>query len=689
MRKIIFHYHLFKNAGTSVDALLKANFPKCWVTKEFSNVHELNAEQVASWCREDKNAVAFSSHTALLPPPECRGMEIFPIVFIRHPIDRIASAYHFEKKVNSDKPGADLAKKTTLAGYIDAHLANKKVNQCRNFQSHRLAQWFRGADGEMADLALQTLEALPFVGLVEAYDESIQRLTHWLSPHFPEFRAVVVAKNVGRNSANLEQKLAEIRREIGAACYQRLLEANAADMAVYHAVQERYANKTAAKTIMQFWHSAVLPEDIAPLVALWKRRNPGFQHCLFNDVTARAYIAQYFPEAYLAAFDSCAIPAMRSDFFRYAYLYKEGGVYVDAAITCTTPLQDWLDFSRELILVRKPAGRIINGFIAAKAGHPFLKAVLDQCVININEKISNNVWLVTGPGVINHLVKSQQPDSQPALLEFDFFKRHCPIHNSLEHKKTLHWSLMQKEQSIYVDEKTAITIADRHTGTTPPSSDENTITLVEVKLVLLGHPHCGSNFLAQYLTRAGLSIGHERLGDAGICSSWLTSRRNPAINAFIHRTKETQTTLVPELVCHFIHNPLQAIPSIVIENEFNQRNNHSFKRRREIIKRKYYIDLADYEPLTAATLSYIYWNKLAEEASPDITVRIEKMQTDLLPIIHYYGLSPAAKIPQANPSAAKWDELVKPKTDAETLIQLTAGKARLYLENYLNYFNNG
>lgn len=685
MRKLIFHYHLFKNAGTSVDALLKANFSGRWVTKEFTNTYDINAEQVALWCQQEQNAVAFSSHTALMPPPKLPGVEIFPIVFIRHPIDRIASAYHFEKKIKSDKPGSLLAKSTTLAGYIDAHLANQAINQCRNFQSHRLSLWFHGVNKDETELALHTVATLPFIGLVEAFDESIQRLANWLSPHFPEFQAIAVAKNVGRESATLEQKLTAIRAEIGEARYQQLLEANAGDMAVYQAVKDKYATKNIAKTIMQFWDSGALPDDITPLVDSWKHHNPDFQHRLFNDATARAYIAEHFPAPYLAAFNKCAIPAMRSDFFRYAYLYQEGGVYVDAAIACNTALQEWLDFSRPLTLVRKPDGRIINGFIVAQARHPFLKAVLDQCVININEKSSNNIWLVTGPGVINNLAKSQQLDNELSLLKFNVFKGHCPIYNRLEHKATSHWSLIQKEQSIYADENAPLKSANE---TTAPSSspDENNLTTRNVKLVLIGHPRCGSRSLAQYLTTAGLTINHERLGQDGVCSWWLASRRKAGSNSFIIGAKDTKTIIIPELVCHFIRNPLEAIPSIVIENEFSERNNNSFKHRREIINRKYNVDLANHDPLTAATLSYVYWNKLAEEAMPDLTVRIEKMNTDLLPLIHYYGLSSIEKIPQLNTTATKFGILDKPTTDADTLLRLIDGKARLYLENYLTFF---
>ncbi|MDD2725286.1 MAG: glycosyltransferase [Methylovulum sp.] len=686
MRKVIFHYHLFKNAGTSVDAILKTHFPNGWVTREFNAPHATKLAEVAQWIEQEQDAVAFSSHTADLPPPKLENIEVFPIIFIRHPIDRIASAYYFEKKQNSDNGSALLAKNTTLSGYIDAHLAHKGASQCRNFQSYRLAQWLMDTNGDMTELALQAIEKLPFIGLVEAFDESIQRLSDWLSPHFPEFRPMVAAKNAERISQTLEQKLAEIRADLGETKYAELLEANAADMAIYHAVQNKYSPKMIPKTIMQFWDSAFLPEDIAPLVDLWKHRNPDFKHQLFNDVTARAYIAQHYPASYLAAYDACAIPAMRSDFFRYAYLYKEGGIYVDAAITCITPLKNWLEQSENLIFVRRPTGRIINGFIVAKPGQPFLKAILEQCVININKKSSNNVWLVTGPGVINELVKSQPIDNQFTLLELQFFKLHCRIFNNLEHKKTLHWSLIQQENSIYTDANSPTKNADKQIAA-PPATDENKISTLDIKLVLIGHPRCGSKSLAQYLTSTGLMVDHEGIGKDGICSWWLAARHKPAINAFIHGTAGMKTTLLPELICHFIRNPLEAIPSITIENEFNERNNISFKCRREVIKQNYQIDLADYDPLTAATLSYVYWNKLAEKTIPDLTVRIEKMNIDLLPLIHYYGLSPTDMIPQTNTSAIKFGILDKPATDAETLIRLTSAKARLYLEKYLTIYS--
>lgn len=242
MRKVILHYHLFKNAGTSLDAVLKANFPGRWVTGEFTAArHDANTAEVARWIEREDTAVAFSSHTALLPPPQLSGVECFPIVFVRHPIDRIASAYAFERAQEGATFGSTLARNTSLAGYIEVRLARPLDRQCRNFQVGRLAQMLRGAERDEAARALRTLDGPLFVGLVERFDASVERLAGWLSPHFPGFGAVPVAQNVARDrTVPLEQRLERIRAEIGADRYALLMEANAADIAVFDAVQKRY-----------------------------------------------------------------------------------------------------------------------------------------------------------------------------------------------------------------------------------------------------------------------------------------------------------------------------------------------------------------------------------------------------------------------------------------------------------------
>ena len=108
LRKIILHYHLFKNAGTSVDQVLQQNFGSRWVTREFQHRGNpaVHRKEVAEWIVAHPDACAFSSHTLELPPPQIDGVEILPVIFIRHPIDRIVSAYSFERRQGGDGFGS-------------------------------------------------------------------------------------------------------------------------------------------------------------------------------------------------------------------------------------------------------------------------------------------------------------------------------------------------------------------------------------------------------------------------------------------------------------------------------------------------------------------------------------------------------------------------------------------------------
>jgi len=246
MRKLIFHYHLFKNAGTSVDEMLKANFGQAWVTREFSGGHGPVQHEMVGWIRAQPEAMAFSSHTALLPAPQGPTWQVFPVIFVRHPIDRIASAYAFERRQGGDGFGAVLARNTTLAGYIEVRLAMDHDRQCRNFHCARLAQMFKADQGSEAERAMRAVAELPFVGLVEAYEQSIRRMTDWLKPHFPQIAPLVMAKNVSRgHNEPLEAKLAQVRAEIGEALYGRLEEINGPDMAVHKAVRAGYSGHVA------------------------------------------------------------------------------------------------------------------------------------------------------------------------------------------------------------------------------------------------------------------------------------------------------------------------------------------------------------------------------------------------------------------------------------------------------------
>jgi hypothetical protein len=191
----IIHYHLFKNAGTSVDEMLRQNFGSHWTEQEFPEEKgRSNCDSVAEFLREQPEVVALS-HTALLPVPQLAGELIVPILFLRHPITRISSAYAFEKRQDADIFGARLAKQADFKAYVRTLLDAPGNRSIKNFQTFRLA--FNEADGTGTELAraTRTLHTLPFVGLVEAYAQSLAGLKQVVKPSFPNFNIIVVRKN--------------------------------------------------------------------------------------------------------------------------------------------------------------------------------------------------------------------------------------------------------------------------------------------------------------------------------------------------------------------------------------------------------------------------------------------------------------------------------------------------------------
>lgn len=193
-RTVILHYHLFKNAGTSLDRILRENFKDGWVTSEFPVKGDDNSRDVAQWIATHPDAVAFSTHTAMGPIPQVDDTRIVSVMLLRDPVARIRSAYRFEREQQADTWGAELAKSHDLEGYVQARLDWPGDRQCRNFQTHRLASLVPGDAPELTR-AIEAMSRLSVIGLVEEFDATLAQMTRKLRPAFPDFEAQSVRAN--------------------------------------------------------------------------------------------------------------------------------------------------------------------------------------------------------------------------------------------------------------------------------------------------------------------------------------------------------------------------------------------------------------------------------------------------------------------------------------------------------------
>ena len=87
-----------------------------------------------------------------------------------------------------------------------------------------------------------------------------------------------------------------------------------------------------ARRIVQFWDDlGRLPEDVKECMETWKELGKsGFEIQVFDENAARDFIRLRLGVRYVRAFDKCYHPSMKSDYFRYSYIFVEGGFYVDA-----------------------------------------------------------------------------------------------------------------------------------------------------------------------------------------------------------------------------------------------------------------------------------------------------------------------------------------------------------------------
>jgi hypothetical protein len=100
-------------------------------------------------------------------------------------------------------------------------------------------------------------------------------------------------------------------------------------------VDDRYV-RPPPKTIVQFWHDLEeLPSDVEECIRSWGAwERSGFEHRLFDQHTAAAFISSSLGARYRRVFERCYHPAMQADYFRLCYVLVEGGFYVDADDVC-------------------------------------------------------------------------------------------------------------------------------------------------------------------------------------------------------------------------------------------------------------------------------------------------------------------------------------------------------------------
>lgn len=239
-RPILVHYHIFKNAGMSVDAALRRHFGARWATFEGDHAHDIkSSSELRGFLEAHPDVRAVSSHLAR-PPLPTRGS--VPIVFLRHPLLRARSVYEFSRR-DPTQPFREAAL-GSFAGYLEWALSGAPgAVVILDYQVvHLSAASFcpagiLAARASEADLreAIALLDGWPVVGVVEQYGRSLQLMELTYGNLFPGL--ALRPEHVNRTPAASDE--ATIRSEIGPDLLREFESRNRLDYRLYGYALER------------------------------------------------------------------------------------------------------------------------------------------------------------------------------------------------------------------------------------------------------------------------------------------------------------------------------------------------------------------------------------------------------------------------------------------------------------------
>lgn len=160
------------------------------------------------------------------------------------------------------------------------------------------------------------------------------------------------------------------------------------------AIQPRYIPKKLFQLIAD--KNKISPQ-FAKNIAKLRKKNPDFVYRLYDDSEIPDYIQRYYGPEMLDYYNRInpKYGAARADLFRYLLMYREGGVYLDIKSGSHFPLNRIILPDDEYILahwdlpfnyqiIGNSRGEYQQWHIITRPGHPFLKAVINEVMRNID-----------------------------------------------------------------------------------------------------------------------------------------------------------------------------------------------------------------------------------------------------------------------------------------------------------------
>lgn len=173
--------------------------------------------------------------------------------------------------------------------------------------------------------------------------------------------------------------------------------------------------------IYQVWHDKNdMPNSVKESIKRLKESNPEFEHHLFDETECRKFIQDNYSKKILHTYDSLVPHALKADLWRYCYLYKNGGIYIDSKYYCINNFKLLFLTDKEYFCkdVDRSFGGIYNAFIICKPKNEIIYKSIKQLVKNVKNKYYGSVALCVGPLMMKSFFSAKEINNFEVTHEF-------------------------------------------------------------------------------------------------------------------------------------------------------------------------------------------------------------------------------------------------------------------------------
>ncbi len=210
------------------------------------------------------------------------------------------------------------------------------------------------------------------------------------------------------------------------------------------------------KIIHQTFKTATLPWITRWHIAGFRKKNPTYRYEFYDDDRIDHFLQSEFDPETFKLYKRLNIGAAKADFFRYAILYKRGGVYVDIDSGINTNLDNFIRPNDSAIITREGDPDLYAQWaLIYSPGHPFLQQTLTLVKENIRtNKYPNDVHRMTGPTVYTQAINkvlSEYPATPHRILGTDYngyLKVKYKLGKFFLYQKGTHWKKQQLTRSV-------------------------------------------------------------------------------------------------------------------------------------------------------------------------------------------------------------------------------------------------